>query len=110
MKRDIAMHYVSRLGTLRGLLLISALVCCPLVWLADSEPVGIGIMTAYVVPSLVIMLFFVLMLDVMMNWIFMYEQQAEDKVDRRLRLWSSLMTVVLLIVCWTPYFRTIGDL
>ena len=67
-------------------------------------------MTAYVVPSLVIMLFFVLMLDVMMNWIFMYEQQAEDKVDRRLRLWSSLMTVVLLIVCWTPYFRTIGDL
>ena len=104
------MKYIARLGALRSLLFISALICCPLVWLADMEPNGIGVITAYVVPSLVIMLLFVLLLDIMMNGIFMFEQQAEVQAERRLRLWAGVVTVTLLIMFWVPYFRTIGEL
>ena len=104
------MNYLSKLGVLRSLLFISALLCCPLVWLADTEPAGMGVITAYVVPSLVIMLLFVLLLDIMMNGIFMFEQQAEVKAERRIRLWTGVVTVGLLLIFWVPYFRTIGEL
>ena len=104
------MTLIARLGTLRVILLMSALICSPMVWLADSEPEGIGVITAYVVPSLVIMLFFVLLLDAMMNRIFMLEQTGQHKADRRLRMWSALVTVAIMVTFWVPYFRTIGDL
>lgn len=104
------MTFLQRLGTLRSLLFGATLVCCPLVWWADSEPVGIGILTAYIVPSLVILLFFVLLLDALMNRIFMLEQSPAIQATRRFWLRSDLIMVALLCLCWIPFFRTIGSL
>ncbi|MEL6710337.1 MAG: hypothetical protein AAF669_08520 [Pseudomonadota bacterium] len=102
------MNFLTHLGVLRGLLLFSALVCCPLVWLADTEPTGWGVITAYVIPSLVVLLSFVLLLDALMNRIFMLEQDTSQRTVRQIRLWSDLGVFALLLVCWLPYFRTIG--
>ncbi len=102
------MNFLTRLGTLRGLLLACALICCPLVWLAETEPVGWGVISAYVIPSLVVLLSFVLLLDALMNRIFMLEQDTSACAVHRLRLCSDLGTFALLLLCWLPYFSTIG--
>ena len=103
------MNFLTRLGVLRGLLLFSALICCPLVWLADTTPAGWGVITAYVIPSLVILFSFLLLLDALMNRIFMLEQGPDKRTVQRLRLWSDLGMLALLLLCWLPYFRTIGS-
>ncbi len=103
------MAFLLRLGVLRGLLLFCVLICCPLVWLADTEPVGWGVVTSYVIPSLVVLLGFVLLLDALMNRIFMLEKGAEKRAVQQFRLWSDLGAFFLLLVCWLPYFSTIGS-
>ncbi len=103
------MVFLMHLGMLRGLLLLCALVCCPLVLLAETEPVGWGVITAYVIPSLVVLLSFVLLLDALMNRIFMLAQDTTCRTLQRIRLWSDLSVFALLMLCWLPYFRTIGS-
>ena len=101
---------LTRLGPLRLVLLALALLCCPLVLLADMEPVGIGVLTAYVVPALVVILFFVLLLDALMNRVFMVEQEAETAALHRLRMRADLAVVALLVASWFSWFRAIGAL
>ncbi len=87
-----------------------ALLCSPLVWLADSEPQGIGVLFAYVVPALVVILFFVLMLDALMNRVFMVEQDAETTTRHRLRMRADLVVAAILVLSWLNWFRDIGAL
>jgi hypothetical protein len=102
------MTFSERLGALRGLLLFFALLCCPFAWLANTEPVGWGIITAYIIPSLVVLLSFLLLLDALMNRIFMLESSIETRAIQKFRLYSSLGVFTLLMMCWIPYFRAIG--
>lgn len=104
------MAIVSRLGALRVGLLLAAMMCYPLVWLSDSEPEGVGILTAYVAPSLVVIFFFVLLLDALMNRVFMIEQTGESRAIARTRMWFALAVVAGLVLFWWPYFRDIGAL
>ncbi len=99
-----------RLGPLRLVLLSLALLCCPLVLLADMEPVGIGVLTAYVVPALVVILFFLLLLDALMNRVFMVEQAAQTVARHRLRMRADLLVAALLVASWFSWFRSIGAL
>jgi hypothetical protein len=96
---------LQRLGGLRLTLILFALATLPLVLFADAAPQGIGVFTAYVVPSLVVLFFFVLMLDGLMNRVFMIEQPPDVRALRRLRMWASLTTGVALLVVWGSYFR-----
>ena len=95
------------IGGLRLALLLPTLISLPLVMFADSEPEGIGVMTAYVVPALVVLFFFVLMLDALMNRVFMIEQPAEEKRARRLRMWLDLAIGGAILLIWGSYFRTL---
>jgi len=95
------------IGGLRLTLILLSLVCLPLVLLADMEPHGIGVMTAYIVPALVVLFFFVLMLDALMNRVFMIEQPDEVRAVRRLRMWLDLATGLALLVVWGAYFRSL---
>lgn len=96
-----------RIGGMRLTLVLFAIASLPLVFFADMEPEGIGVMTAYVVPSLTVIFFFVLMLDALMNRVFMIEQPPEERSVRRLRMWLSLGAGVAILVVWGPYFRTL---
>lgn len=95
------------IGGLRLTLILLSLVCLPLVLFADMEPRGIGVMTAYIVPALVVLFFFVLMLDALMNRVFMIEQPDEVRAVRRLRMWLDLLTGLALLVVWGTYFRSL---
>lgn len=100
----------SRIGSLRLVLLISTVICYPLVWLSDVEPEGIGVLTAYVVPALIVIFFFLLLLDALMNRVFMIEQDTEEVKTRRLRMWLDLAAVGGILLFWGPYFQSIGAL
>jgi hypothetical protein len=94
-------------GGLRLTLIGLALLSLPLVLFADMEPRGIGVMTAYVVPALVVLLFFVLMLDALMNRVFMIEQPPAQQAVRRLRMWLDLAAGAGILIVWGSYFRTL---
>ena len=69
-------------GGLRLTLITLAALCLPMVLFADMEPEGIGVLTAYIIPSVVVLFFFVLMLD-------------------------ALAVGAALLVVWGSYFRTL---
>ena len=102
------MHlYLQQIGGLRLTLVGLALLSLPMVLFADLEPTGIGVMTAYVIPSLVVIFFFVLMLDALMNRVFMIEQPPEVQALRRRRMVLDLLAGTALLVVWGSYFRTL---
>ncbi|MGD8957557.1 MAG: hypothetical protein PVJ03_09485 [Chromatiaceae bacterium] len=101
---------LKQIGGLRLTLVLLALVSLPLVMFADMEPRGIGVMTAYIVPSLVVLFFFVLMLDALMNRVFMIEQPPQEQAPRRLRMWLDLAAAGGLLLVWGTYFRTLLQL
>lgn len=98
---------IKDIGGLRLTLIALTLFCLPLVMFADMEPHGIGVMTAYIVPALVVLFFFVLMLDALMNRVFMIEQPADVQAIRRLRMWLDLAAGGALLIVWGSYFRTL---
>lgn len=98
---------IKDIGGLRLTLVLLSLLSLPLVLFADMKPQGIGVITAYIVPSLVVLFFFVLMLDALMNRVFMIEQPEDVKAVRRSRMWLDLAAGAALLVVWGSYFRTL---
>lgn len=103
-------RFFNRIGTLRLILLLFTLATYPVVLYSDMEPEGIGMLTSYVTPSLVVIFFFLLLLDALMNRVFMIDAEGEDRASKRLRMWLDLAAVGGLLLCWMPYFRSIGQL
>ena len=101
---------IQRVGAMRLALLLLALASYPMALFTDMEPTGFGVFAAYIMPSLVVILFFVLLLDALMNRVFMIEQEAAEVAQRRLRMYLCLAAVAGLLLCWLPYFRNIGAL
>ncbi len=102
------MHlYPEQIGGLRLTLVGLALLSLPMVLFADLEPSGIGVITAYVIPSLVVIFFFVLMLDALMNRVFMIEQPPEVQAIRRRRMVLDLLAGAGLLIVWGSHFRTL---
>ena len=95
------------IGGLRLTLLTLAVLSLPMVLFADTEPEGIGILTAYIIPAVVVLFFFVLMLDALMNRVFMIEQPPEVQSVKRLRMWLDLAAGGAILVIWGSYFRTL---
>ncbi|MCB1798644.1 MAG: hypothetical protein KDI67_07165 [Gammaproteobacteria bacterium] len=95
------------IGGMRITLIGLTLVCLPLVLFADMQPIGIGVMTAYIVPALVVLFFFVLMLDALMNRVFMIEQPPEVQAVKRLNMWLDLIAGAGILVVWGSYFRSL---
>ena len=98
---------LNRIGGIRLALVVLAVASLPMVVFADMEPEGIGVMTAYVVPSLVVIFFFVLMLDALMNRVFMIEQPPEIRSVKRTRMWLDLAVGASILLVWGTYFRTL---
>ncbi len=95
------------IGGLRLTLLALAALSLPMVLFADMEPEGIGILTAYIIPAVVVLFFFVLMLDALMNRVFMIEQPPEVQSVKRQRMWLDLAAGAAILVIWGSYFRTL---
>ena len=98
---------LKHIGGMRLTLVGLSLLSLPVVFYADMEPQGIGVMTAYIVPALVVLFFFVLMLDALMNRVFMIEQPPEARGVRRQRMWLDLFAGLAILFVWGSYFRSL---
>jgi len=98
---------LKEIGGMRLTLVTLSLASLPMVLFADMEPSGIGVLTAYIIPATVVLFFFVLMLDALMNRVFMIEQPPETQRVRRQRMWLDLIAGFGLLVIWGSYFRTL---
>ena len=98
---------LKQIGGMRLTLVGLSLLSLPMVLFADMDPAGIGVMTAYIIPALVVLFFFVLMLDALMNRVFMIEQPEEVQRVRRQRMWLDLVAAVGILLVWGSYFRTL---
>jgi len=98
------MKFLSELGAMRIVLLLFTLFVLALAPFTDMEPEGFGILTAYIAPTIALILLFVLLLDTIMNRVFMIEQDADTQAIVRKRMRAGLIAVFLLVVVWGPYF------
>jgi len=98
---------LKEIGGMRLILIGLSFLSLPMVFFADMEPHGIGVLTTYVIPSLVVLFFFVVMLDALMNRVFMIEQPPKIQLIRRRRMWLDLLAGLGLLVVWGSYFRTL---
>ena len=94
----------SEIGALRVVLLAFTVLLLPTVWLSDMRPEGGGVLFAYIAPTLVILMFFVLLLDALMNRVFMAEQEEAPRQRARRRLRADLLAIALLCLFWGPYY------
>lgn len=101
------MTILKQIGPMRLTLIGLALLSLPMVLFADMEPQGIGVMTAYIIPALVVLFFFVLLLDALMNRIFMIEQPEEEKPVKRLTMWMDLAAAIGILLVWGSYFSAL---
>lgn len=93
------------IGGLRLTLIGLALLSLPMVLFADTYPEGIGVLTAYIIPSVVVLFFFVLLLDALMNRVFMIEQPDDIRRVKRRRMWWDLAASAALLLVWGTHFR-----
>ncbi len=98
---------LKEIGILRLVLVTLSLMSLPMVLFADTQPQGVGVLTAYIIPALVVLFFFVLMLDALMNRVFMIEQPPEVQTVRRQRMWLDLVAGVGILIVWGSYFRSL---
>lgn len=101
---------LSQIGALRIALLAFVIFCMPMVYFADMEPVGIGVLTAYVIPAVVVIFVFVLALDALMNRIFMIEQPEEVVAVKRVQMWLNLLAIAGLAFFWWPYYESLATI
>jgi len=95
----------SDVGAMRLLLLGVAVVLMPFALASGADPsTGMGVLFAYVAPSLVVIMFFVLLLDALMNRVFMIEREDPERGIYRLRMRLALAAVTLLVLFWGPFF------
>lgn len=93
------------IGGLRLTLIGLAFFSLPMVMFADMHPEGIGVLTAYIIPSVVVLFFFVLLLDALMNRVFMIEQPDDIRRVKRRRMWWDLAASASLLFVWGLHFR-----
>jgi hypothetical protein len=99
------MTWFNDIGGMRLTLIGLSLLSLPMVLFTGMAPEGIGVLTAYIIPSVVVLFFFVLMLDALMNRVFMIEQPDEIRRVKRRRMWWDLVTGAALLLVWGTHFR-----
>ena len=100
---------LARLGALRIMLVVLALVLLFAVPAPGTRPEyhGWGMIPTLIVPTLVPIMFMVLLLDVMMSAVFMVDKRGAERVRLKYIVFLELLIAATLMVVWYPYFRAI---
>ena len=98
------------LGPLRLALLAFVALCSAAALFNDAEPHGWGIFPAYIAPVFVVLFFFLLLLDALMNRVFMTDQTGAVQDRHRFIIRVDLIAVAVMTACWAPFFLAILDL
>ena len=102
------------LQDLRFLRVVMVLVTITLVILSrfSSQEVaysGWAMIPTLIAPALVPILFFVILLDVLMAWVFRIDAQADDRGRLGRVIVIDLLQVVVLVASWSGYFMRLAE-
>ena len=100
---------LARFGALRILLVVLSLVLLFARPSPGTRPVfhGWGMTPTLIVPTLMPIVFMVLLLDVMMSAVFMLDKRGAERARLKYIVFLELLLAVTLMVVWYPYFRAI---
>ena len=100
---------LTRLGTLRTMLVLTALALLFIAPAPGTRPDyhGWGIIPTLIVPTLTPIVFMVLLLDAMMNAVFMVDKRGAERARHKSIVFLQLLLTATLMAVWYPYFRAI---
>lgn len=81
------------------------LIMLPLSFLADAEPVGWLVIPALVAPVLIVLVFWGLLLDLLMAWVFLKDSQdAAVRGHYRGVLKYDVLLLIALVAFWGRFY------
>jgi hypothetical protein len=69
---------------------------------------GWNMVPTLIIPAIVPILFFVLLLDVLMTWVFRVDAEGSDRIRLGRILIFDISLVVLLVISWAGYFNALA--
>jgi len=101
--------FLSDLRPLRVGLYSIALVFCFFYPGAGTPTVyeGIGVLSTLIIPSLVPLVFMVLLLDSLMNRVWMGDNEGEVRKRYKTRMITGLLITLIVLIVWTPFYIAI---
>ena len=100
---------LSQLKPLRIGLYCIAIVFCVFAPAAGAPAIyeGIGVLQTLVLPSLVPLVFMVLLLDSLMNRVWMGDSEGDVRAAHKARMLVDLLVTTIVFVVWIPFFIAI---
>lgn len=98
---------MQQLGAMRLLLLGVVVLSLPLAPFANVEPVGWGVVTAYIAPAVSVLLIFVLLLDALMSRVFAIDMAGAQRAVASTRIRADLLGVLAILVVWGPFYYSL---
>lgn len=109
--QEVMIKYIKEMRALRLILVGVTLFVIVLSRFAGDEIhySGWEIVPSLIVPAIVPLLFFVILLDVLMTWVFRVDAVGEERSRLGRAFVISLSLVVLLTLSWIGYFLSLGE-
>jgi hypothetical protein len=107
---NIVKDYIIKLGFLRTMLTGTAIITILFKPVNGGTAVfeGIGLITTIIIPVLAPLIFMLLLLDIIMSNVLRVDAEGEVRDRFNMILKSNILTCVLLLIFWVPFFRALG--
>ncbi len=104
-------NWIKSLGTLRLLMMLTALVCILAAPFADGRAQihDWRLLPTVIAPSIMMMLVFAIPLDVCMAKIFMSDAPPSEKARLARAVRIELIVMAALVLAWTPFMLKVMD-
>jgi len=102
---------LKQMRPLRILLSVAAIFLCIFATPADTpaDYEGLGVLTTLILPALTPLVFLVMLLDALMNRVWLIDAKGEDIQKFRNILLVDLILATMLFIFWIPYFISIWN-
>ena len=104
-------NWIKSLGTLRVLMMLTALACIVAAPFADGKTYvhDWRLLPSVIAPSVMMMLVFAIPLDVCMAKVFMSAADEHEKARLGRAISVELVVMVALVLSWTPFMLKVMD-
>ena len=105
MKQKIT-NLLSQMKPLRVMLAIIAIILCIFSPAAGTKAdyEGIAVLQTLIMPALTPLVFMVLLLDALMNRVWLVDAKDDDAIKFRNIMRIDLLLVTIIFIVWIPYF------
>ena len=105
------MNAILGLGTLRSLLLLTAVACIAAAPFADGQAYlhDWRLLPSVIAPSIMMMLVFAIPLDVCMARIFMTDAAPGERARLGRAIRVELLVLIAMVLAWTPFMLKVMD-